>query len=70
MNVTCGGRSQNKELDTKIHKEAERRAASDMEYHPCGCSVCYANALLTRLQEVRKEYGQNPFNGYPVSGGI
>lgn len=61
--VVCGGYDKNKKRDVKIQQEAESRTSKMRENHPCGCAICCANILLDQLQEVRKEYGENPLNG-------
>lgn len=62
--VVCGG--DNKERDTRIHAEADRRTRAALENHPCGCGVCGANLLLFYLQVVRKENGVDPYNGHTL----
>lgn len=59
--TACGGTD--KDRDTRIYQMALYKAAKLMREHPCGCNVCYADALLSSLHLLRKAAKLDPFSG-------
>jgi hypothetical protein len=58
--VVCGG---NAPKSKEVHERAVLAAMEELSNHPCGCEVCFANAVLGNLTKFRAQAGLDPGTG-------
>jgi hypothetical protein len=58
--IWCGGNAINSK---DVQETAVIQAMEEMGNHPCGCEVCFANAVIANVKKHRKDAGLDPLTG-------